>query len=103
MVAFSSLVVAACAVAVTVKVLNTDVTAARPVRVLDQSALERQVAEAVRGVREGPLGRVACPTSVVVEVGRKFDCEAWSGSNSKSVAVEIRSEDGELSISPAVR
>ncbi|ONI79728.1 hypothetical protein ALI144C_23530 [Actinosynnema sp. ALI-1.44] len=101
--AWSSVVVAACAVAVTIKVLSTDIASARPLRVLDQQSLERQVAEKVQGLRKDALGSVECPTSVVVEVGRQFDCRVWGKTNPETVYVKIIDDQGELSISTSPR
>jgi hypothetical protein len=71
-VAVSSAVVACCALAVTIKVMN-----AVPVqRVMDPKTLERLVADEADVETED----VACPASVVVEVGKKFECnvgEFW--------------------------
>lgn len=97
--AVSAVVVAVCAVAVTIKVMSTDIVTVQQPRVLDQAALERQVADKVRGVRaESGAPRVACPTSVVVEVGRQFDCRVWDGTNPKTVKVKVTGDQGELSI-----
>nr|CEL13726.1 hypothetical protein [Kibdelosporangium sp. MJ126-NF4]CTQ99413.1 hypothetical protein [Kibdelosporangium sp. MJ126-NF4] len=97
--ALSSVVVAACAVAVTVKVLSTDIASARPLRLLDQEALERQVLDEAGNLRSDRPGRVACPTSVVVEVGKKFDCRVLGGTNPKTVFVKIIDDQGDLSLS----
>ncbi|MEV5539649.1 DUF4333 domain-containing protein [Saccharopolyspora shandongensis] len=96
--AVSSVVVAACAVAVTIKVLSTDIISVEQPRVLDQAALERQVSDEIRGLREEPVDRLACPASVVVKVGNEFNCRYWDGPNPKQVRVEITNDQGEISV-----
>lgn len=96
--AASSVVIAVCAVVVTVKVAGADLDPADPPRVLDQAALEQQVANRLQGVREEPVGRVTCPGSVQVVVGNKFDCESWDYLRSAKVQVEIVSDQGEISV-----
>ncbi|MFC7618482.1 DUF4333 domain-containing protein [Actinokineospora soli] len=100
-VAGSAVVVAACAVAVTVKVLATDVVALQPPRVLDQGALERQVTAEVQALRGEPPRALACPTSVVVVVGAEFTCRYWAGANPGDAKVRIVDEHGRLSIDTA--
>lgn len=98
-VAVSSAVVAVCAVAVTIKVMSTDGISVKQPRVLDQAALERQVAAAATSIGlhdEGPV-EVECPTSVVVEVGNQFDCNVSKGSDSMTVVVKIIGAQGEIS------
>lgn len=94
--AISSAVIACCAVAVTIKVMATDVISVEPPRVLNQDALERQVAEEVLGPKQASVQGVTCPVSVEVKVGNKVDCRVWDGSNPKDVEVEITSDQGEL-------
>jgi hypothetical protein len=66
--AVSPLVVAGCAVAVTIKVVNAEFGQVQ--WVTDQGALERQVIDQI-GRR---VDQVMCPASVVVEVGDGFQC-----------------------------
>ncbi|WP_157106493.1 DUF4333 domain-containing protein [Nocardia arthritidis] len=47
---------------------------------------------------DDPAGRVTCPGSVVVEVGKQFECQVWSYLHSKEVRVEIVSDQGEISV-----
>ncbi|WP_280425065.1 DUF4333 domain-containing protein [Nocardia carnea] len=96
--AVASVVVAVCAVVVTVKVAGADLDPADPPRVLDQTALEQQVANRLQGVREEPVGRVTCPGSVQVVVGNKFDCETWDYLDGAKVQVEIISDQGEIEV-----
>lgn len=100
-VAVSSVVVAACAVAVTIKMMTTEIVSVEAPRVLDQAALERQVAGEVRGFREEPVDRMACPASVVVKVGNQFSCRFLDGYNEKEVLVEVVSDQGEISVGSA--
>ncbi|MGM7643826.1 DUF4333 domain-containing protein [Nocardia sp. JW2] len=95
--AVSSVVVAVCAVVVTVKVAGADLDPAEPPRVLDQAALEQQVANRLQGVRDQPVGRVTCPGSVQVVVGNQFDCEIWDDLHSVA-RVEIVSDQGEIEV-----
>ena len=90
--AISSVVVACCAVAVTVKVLSTDTISVEQPRVLDQEALERQVTDEI----QGEVKSLACPTSVPVEVGHKFECRYWGETNPGNVEVKIVSGQGKL-------
>ncbi|MCX4650022.1 MULTISPECIES: DUF4333 domain-containing protein [unclassified Streptomyces] len=96
--AISSAVIACCAVAVTVKVMATDVISVEQTRVLNQDALERQVAEVVLGPKQASVQGVTCPVSVEVKVGNKVDCRVWDGPNQKDVEVEVISDQGELSV-----
>ncbi|RZS37468.1 uncharacterized protein DUF4333 [Herbihabitans rhizosphaerae] len=98
-VAFSSLVVAVCAVVVTIKVMNTDPVPIKQQRVLDQDALERQIANHVSGPKPREEPRVSCPVSVVVEPKTRFSCRVWVGSNQKTVYVMVHNDQGELSVS----
>ncbi|MER6525554.1 DUF4333 domain-containing protein [Streptomyces sp. NPDC001508] len=94
-VALSSVVVAGCAVAVTIKVMSTD---PQP-RVLDQDGLERQVMADIQGGRPGPADRLSCPASVVADKGNKFECRYWDAdlSTAKFVEVEVVSDQGKVS------
>ncbi|MEO3868236.1 DUF4333 domain-containing protein [Nonomuraea sp. B12E4] len=92
-VAVSSVVVAACAVAVTIKAMNTDVVPVQ--RVLDQEALERQVIDQVGE----PGSQLTCPASIVVEVGNQFECRLWRAPNKRVVRVTVVSDQGEVSAS----
>lgn len=98
--AVSSVVVAACAVAVTIKALTTGIISIEQPRVLDQEALERQVSDNVRGLRDDPI-RVSCPVSVVVKVDNRFTCRARIGASVQTVRVTVISDQGELSVSNA--
>ncbi|MFD5030178.1 DUF4333 domain-containing protein [Streptomyces sp. NPDC058405] len=94
--AFSSIVVAGCAVAVTIKAMSTGIEVKQP-RVMDQAALEQQVISDIQGRPEPTDGRLSCPASVVVEVGNKFECRFRDGDNSKFVEVKVVSDQGEVS------
>lgn len=98
-VAVSSVVVAACAVAVTIKVMSTDIASLKPPRVLDQASLERQVSDDIRGLGDEPVNGLACPASVVVEVGNQFTCRYWDRHNPEEVQVKIVSDQGEITVS----
>lgn len=96
--ALSSAVVAACALVVTVKVMTLGPVSVEPPRVLDQTALEKQVATQAAQVRSVPDARVVCPLSVVVKVGTEFDCRVYGGTNPETVFVKITSDQGALSM-----
>ncbi|MEV3961430.1 DUF4333 domain-containing protein [Nocardia sp. NPDC050193] len=95
--AVSSVVVAVCAVVVTAKVVGADLDPAEP-RVLDQAALEQQVANRLQGVGDEPVGRVTCPGSVQVVVGSQFDCDIWDYLRAGKAHVEIVSDQGEIEV-----
>ncbi len=99
--AVSSVVVAACAVAVTIKVLSTGIISVEQPRVLDQASLERQVSDSIRGLRTDPVAGLACPASVVVKVGTKFTCRFLDGVNPNTVLVEVVSDHGEITVGAA--
>ena len=98
-VAFSSLVVAVCAVAVTITVISTGISV-NPQRVLDPAAVERQVAAEVRATQDDKV-HVDCPVSVVVEKDNRFECKVSIVGTSKTVKVTIIDDQGKLSISQA--
>jgi hypothetical protein len=100
-VAISSVVVALCAVTVTVKVMSTDAITIEQERVLDQASLERQVAADLQGVQDDPVKVVACPASVVVKVGTKFSCSYLRRGNIQDADVEVTSDQGALRVTAA--
>lgn len=100
-VAISSVVVAACAVAVTVKVLSADdVVTIRQERVLDQTAVQQAVAADIQGLREEPVRVLSCPGSVVVKAGTKFTCKYLRGNMVKDAEVEVVDDQGNLDVKP---
>jgi hypothetical protein len=99
-VAFSSLVVAICAVVVTITVISAGISVNQQ-RVLDPAAVERQVAFEVGGAKQEGTVHVDCPVSVVVEKDNRFECKVSTGVTSKTVKVTIIDDQGELSISQA--
>lgn len=96
LVAVSSLIVAVCAVIVTIKVMG--VISVKPQRVLDPAAVERQVTNELPNLQGNPASRVECPVSVVVEVNNRFSCRYYTGSGQATVIVMVVSDQGELSI-----
>ncbi|MFG2307029.1 DUF4333 domain-containing protein [Actinacidiphila glaucinigra] len=95
-IALALAVLAACAVAVTITVTTGPIAVEAP-RVLDQTALEKRVAGEVGSMKKNNPGAfVACPLSVVVKVGTKFDCRVWGDTNPATVHIEITSDQGEL-------
>ncbi|RII08647.1 hypothetical protein DSC45_32905 [Streptomyces sp. YIM 130001] len=94
--ALSAVVVACCAVTVTVKVVGADTQATRPPRLLDQEAVERQASAAARGSKNMSRDGVACPAAMGAEEGNKFDCTVLVGSNPKTVTVTVRDDQGRL-------
>jgi hypothetical protein len=97
-VALSSLVVAVCAVVVTIKVMSTDPVPVKQQRVLDPAAVERQVIAEVVGLKPDAGAQAVCPVSVVVEKGTKFDCRVNVGASTKTLEITILDDQGELSI-----
>lgn len=97
-IALSSVVVAGCALTVTIKVMNTDTEAMYPPRLLDQEAVERQAAEVARGPKNVSRDGVECPAAMEAKEGNKFDCEVRVGYNDKTVTVEVIDDQGGLSM-----
>lgn len=93
--AASAVVVAVCAVVVTTKVMNTDLTdiPADPV-VLDPLAVE-QVVKAHIGER---TDRVSCPVYLVAEVDKTFTCTYWVKGIPNTVQVTISGKQGEIEL-----
>ncbi len=98
-IAVSSAVVAACAVVVTIRVMDLGTISVRQPRVLNQAALERQVTEQTQ-VAEAPK-EMSCPLSVVVEVGNRFTCHFLEGPNPHDVPVTIISDQGAIDVGEA--
>jgi hypothetical protein len=97
----SVIVVAACAVVVTITVL-ADGNSVEPPRVLDQTALEQQVAKQAQLDGDGTGLTVLCPNSVPVVVGATFKCEiVKNGSPTAGATVTILDDQGKLSVSTA--
>ncbi|MEU5725881.1 DUF4333 domain-containing protein [Micromonospora sp. NPDC047738] len=98
-VAISSVVVAACAVVVTVKVLSADeVVTIRPERVLDQAAVQQAVATNIQGIRDEPVKVLSCPGSVVVKAGTRFTCTCMVGNHVADAEVEVVNDQGKLHV-----
>lgn len=95
--ALSSVVVAVCAVLVAIEVSSGPISVS-PTRVLDQDALERQVKAAIDRIAVEPITTFECPTSVVVEEGRTFDCQYTTGGGGGRATVEITSDQGDISV-----
>lgn len=91
-VALSAVAVAVCAITLTIHVMASGIAVTR---VLDQEALERQVAEHATGKsnRDG----VKCPVAVEAKEGNKFTCEIDDVSDEK-VGVTVTSDQGELAM-----
>ncbi|MFF3947084.1 DUF4333 domain-containing protein [Streptomyces sp. NPDC001902] len=99
-IALSLAVVAACAVVVTIKVAQGPISV-EPPRVLDQEALEKQVAGEAGGLKkDNPGAFVDCPLSVVVKEGTTFDCTVYGDTNPETVQVEITSDQGDILTTP---
>jgi len=91
-VALSSVVVAVCAIVVTVDLTS----AADPPRVLDQESVERQASAAVRGSKSTGRDGVACPTSIQARKGTRFECAVFVESGSGYVVGEVTDDQGEI-------
>lgn len=97
-IALSSVVLAGCALTVTIKMVDTDTEATYPPRLLDQGAVERQAVAAVRGMKNMSRDGVSCPAAMEAEKGNTFDCHVQVGSNPKTVTVKVLNDQGELSM-----
>ncbi|MFI9488129.1 DUF4333 domain-containing protein [Promicromonospora sp. NPDC052451] len=97
--ATSLAVLACCVLALTVKVFAGSPFEIDQPRVLEQRALEQHVVDAVSYGARTPVRTqdVICPASVVVEVGRTFECRVDVDGDSTWVDVEIKDELGSLS------
>ncbi|GAA4984779.1 hypothetical protein GCM10023205_63690 [Yinghuangia aomiensis] len=100
--ATSSLVIAACSVAVAVKVTGSDFGSPPPPRLMDPGALQQRVADQVQGYRDTPVTRVSCPASIVVKVGTRFTCHFWDGRMGE-VPVTISSDQGDITLGNPTR
>ncbi|MFB7919055.1 DUF4333 domain-containing protein [Streptomyces sp. NPDC056061] len=89
---FSSVVVATRAVVVTVKVPS-----GHPPRLLDQEAMERQVAATAHGDSNMSRDGVNCPTAVEAKKGNTFKCSVI-GRDVAYVKVEVVDDQGNLSM-----
>jgi hypothetical protein len=98
-VAFSAVVVAVCAVVLTIKGVSGGFVSGKQQRVLDPEAVTKLVSNEAGPAREGVTRQVSCPVSVVVEVGSKFDCRADTGGSTEYFRITITDEQGTLSVS----
>ncbi|MFD6194521.1 DUF4333 domain-containing protein [Streptomyces sp. NPDC060275] len=93
--AASSVVVAVCAVIVTIKVMNTDLTDVPPDPVvLDPVAVE----QAVKAHIGQQTDRVSCPVYLVAEADNTFSCTYWVEDIPKTVEVKMSGGQGEISL-----
>ncbi|MGW0939076.1 DUF4333 domain-containing protein [Streptomyces sp. NPDC002666] len=97
LIGLSAVVIAVCAVIVTVKVLGTHPQ--RPV--LDQEAVERQASATVRtGADDMSRDGVFCPTAIEAKKGIKFECDVYlAPGESTTVKAEVVDDHGKLSMS----
>ena len=93
-VAISAAAVAACAITLTIQAMTTGIAVTR---VLDQEALERQVAKFVSGESDRDIA--TCPVSVEAKKGNQFTCEAPTSDGLEKVYVKVTSDQGELELS----
>ncbi|MCT2542568.1 DUF4333 domain-containing protein [Streptomyces sp. NPDC127061] len=98
LITLSAVIVAGCALTVTIKVMNTDPEAFHPPRLLDQEAVELQAARAARGPKDVSRDGVECPTAMEAKKGNKFECRVLVGYNDKTVTVEVVDDQGKLSM-----
>jgi hypothetical protein len=97
----SAVVVAVCAVAVTIKVFAGGLPLQQQ-RVLDPTALAQQVADQAQLGGQGTGLKADCPVSVTVVPGAKFECDLLkNGSSVGHSTVTILNDQGELSVSAA--
>ncbi|MER5618853.1 DUF4333 domain-containing protein [Streptomyces sp. NPDC001455] len=96
LIGLSALVVAVCAVIVTVKV----VSASPQPHLLDQEAVERQASAEARSGKTTRDG-VACPAAIEAKKGNKFECkvkELKEFGNYLTVLGEVTDDQGDLSM-----
>ncbi|MFF3256737.1 DUF4333 domain-containing protein [Actinacidiphila glaucinigra] len=94
LIGLSSVVIAACAVVVTVVVVGT-----HPQRLLDQEAVERQVAATVQGKRNMSRDGVFCPAAMDAKKGNTFECSmAEANGGTAFVKVTVVDDQGKLSM-----
>ena len=96
-VAVSLAVIACCALVSTIKVLT-----GAPPRVLDSDAVARSAIHVAAASVSNPpkIDDVSCPASIVVEVGREFECEINrrpGQAGPEKVKLRIDDEQGKLS------
>ena len=97
----AAIVVAVCAVVVTIKVLAGGIQVQQQ-RVLDPAAVAQQVADQAILGGQGTNLKAACPVSIPVVPDSKFRCALLKdGSHSGDVTVTILNDQGELSVSAA--
>jgi uncharacterized protein DUF4333 len=97
--AISSVVVAICAVTVTLKVMTTDdVVTIKQERVLDQAAVQQAVATEIQGISDEPVKVLFCPGSVVVREGVTSQCSYMRRNIVKDVTVRVTDDQGSLDV-----
>jgi hypothetical protein len=95
LIGLSPVVVAVCAVVVTVKVVGTHPQRPR----LDQEAVERQASATVRSGKTSRDG-VVCPTAIEAKKGNKFECDVYvAPGQSEMVKAEVVDDQGMVSMS----
>jgi hypothetical protein len=100
-VALSAIVVAVCAVVVTVEALAGGIPV-KPQRVLDPTATAQQVADQAMRSGQGTDLKADCPVSIPLVVGAKFKCELLKGADHVADStVTIVDDQGQLSASAA--
>ncbi|MEU2930793.1 DUF4333 domain-containing protein [Streptomyces sp. NPDC007251] len=92
--ALSSIVVAACALTVTIKV----VAIGEP-RLLDPDTVARTAAAAARGQDQATTDGVTCPAAIEARKGATFTCVVSTKQNPTGLAVDVKVVDdqGQLS------
>ncbi|MGW2109855.1 DUF4333 domain-containing protein [Streptomyces sp. NPDC001948] len=98
LISLSAVIVAGCALTVTIKVMNIDTEAFRPPRLLDQEAVERQVAVTAWGPKNPSRDGVECPAAMEAKEGNEFDCTVWIDYNEKTIKVRVTDDQGTLSM-----
>ncbi|MET8742431.1 DUF4333 domain-containing protein [Streptomyces sp. NPDC004728] len=98
LISLSAVIVAGCALTVTIKVMNTDTEAFYPPRLLDQEAVERQAAVTARGPKNPSRDGVECPAAMEAKEGNEFNCKVWIDYNQKTVTVKVIDDQGRLSM-----
>ncbi|MEU2248328.1 DUF4333 domain-containing protein [Streptomyces sp. NPDC019224] len=98
LVGLSAVVIAVCAVVVTIKVVGNHPQGP----LLDQEAVERQASATARSTAKGGMSRdgVFCPTAIEAKKGIKFECDVYvAPGQPETIKVEVVDDQGKLSMS----
>ncbi|MEV0580807.1 DUF4333 domain-containing protein [Streptomyces sp. NPDC050392] len=98
LIGLSAVVIAVCAVVVTIKVVGNHPQ--RPL--LDQEAVERQASATARSAAKVDMSRdgVFCPTAIEAKKGIKFECDVYvAPGEPETIKAEVVDDQGKLRMS----